>query len=88
VHVMDEPDNRGLVGGVINTSRQIGAAIGAALLAVVAEVVNGGEVAGAVGDRTAMLTGGLAAAVATGVAWRACKSSSVGSARTSLGGAR
>jgi MFS family permease len=64
-------DDQGLVGGVINTSRQIGAAIGAALLPTVAEVANGGEVAGAVGDRTAMLTGGLAAAVATGVAWRA-----------------
>jgi hypothetical protein len=37
----------------------------------VAEVVNGGEVAGAVGDRAAMLAGGLAAAVATVVAWRA-----------------
>jgi MFS family permease len=59
----------------------------AALLPAVAEVANGGEVAGAFGDRTAMLTGGLAAAVATGVAWRACGSSSAGSARTSLGGA-
>ncbi len=64
-------DDQGLVGGVINTSRQIGAAIGAALLPTVAEVVNGGEVAGAIGDRAAMLAGGLAAAVATVVAWRA-----------------
>jgi predicted MFS family arabinose efflux permease len=64
-------DDQGLVGGVINTSRQIGAAIGAALLPAVAEVVNGGEVAGAVGDRAAMLAGGLAAAVATVVAWHA-----------------
>ena len=60
-------DDQGLVGGVINTSRQIGAA----LLPAVAEVVNGGEVAGAVGDRAAMLAGGLAAALATVVAWRA-----------------
>jgi len=64
-------DDQGLVGGVINTSRQIGAAIGAALLPAVAEVVNGGEVAGAVGERAAMLAGGLAAAVAPVVAWRA-----------------
>ena len=64
-------DNQGLVGGVINTSRQIGAAIGAALLSAVAEVANSGEVAGAFGDRAAMLAGGLAAAAATVVAWRA-----------------
>jgi EmrB/QacA subfamily drug resistance transporter len=64
-------DDQGLVGGVINTSRQIGAAIGAALLPAVAAVTNGGEVAGAVGDRAAMLAGGLAAALATVVAWRA-----------------
>jgi predicted MFS family arabinose efflux permease len=43
--------HQGLVGGVINTSRQVGAAIGAALLPAVAEVTNGGEVAGGVGDR-------------------------------------
>jgi hypothetical protein len=36
-----------------------------------AEVTNGGEVAGVVGDRAAMLAGGLAAALATVVAWRA-----------------
>ena len=64
-------DDQGLVGGVINTSRQIGAALGAALLPAVAEVINGGEVAGIVGDRAAMLAGGLAAALATVVAWRA-----------------
>jgi hypothetical protein len=33
--------------------------------------LHGGEVAGAVGDRAAMLAGGLAAALATVVAWRA-----------------
>jgi MFS family permease len=61
-------DDQGLVGGVINTSRQIGAAVGAALLPAVAVVANGGDVAGAVGDRAAMLAGALAAAVATVVA--------------------
>src|SRR6202035_558922 len=44
--------DQGLVGGVINTSRQIGAAIGAALLPAVAEAVNhGNRAAGAGGDR-------------------------------------
>jgi EmrB/QacA subfamily drug resistance transporter len=64
-------NDQGLVGGVINTSRQIGAAIGAALLPAVAEMVTGGDVAGAVGDRAAMLAGGLAAALATVIAARA-----------------
>jgi hypothetical protein len=64
-------DDQGLVGKVINTTRQIGAAIGAALLPAVAAVANGGEVTGAVGDRATMLASGLAAAVATVVAWRA-----------------
>jgi predicted MFS family arabinose efflux permease len=61
-------DDQGLVGGLINTSRQIGAAIGASLLPAVAAVVNGGQVAGAVGDRAAMLAGALAAALAVVVA--------------------
>jgi EmrB/QacA subfamily drug resistance transporter len=63
--------DQGLIGGVINTSRQLGAAIGAGLLPAVAEVANGGPAAGAVGDRAAMLTGGLAAALATVLAWSA-----------------
>jgi len=61
-------DDQGLVGGLINTSRQVGAAIGASLLPAVAELVNGGEVAGVVGDRAAMLAGALAAALAVVVA--------------------
>ena len=62
-------DDQGLVGGVINTSRQVGAAIGAALLPAVAEAVSHGSPAAAVsGDRTAMLTAAVAAAVATVVA--------------------
>jgi predicted MFS family arabinose efflux permease len=63
--------DQGVVGGVINTSRQIGAAIGAALLPAVAQAANGGATVTAVGDRAAMLAGGLAAALATVVAWRA-----------------
>jgi len=63
--------DQGLVGGVINTSRQVGAAIGAALLPAVAEAVSHGSPAAAVsGDRAAMLTAAVAAALATVVALR------------------
>ena len=64
--------DQGLVGGMINTSRQIGAAVGAALLPAVAEAVSGGP-AGVSGDRAAMLTAGLAAVAATAVAWHAAR---------------
>ncbi len=59
--------DQGLVGGMINTSRQIGAAVGAALLPAVAETVSGGVS----GDRVAMFTAALAALAATGIAWHA-----------------
>jgi MFS family permease len=62
--------DQGLVGGVVNTSRQIGAAVGAALLPAVAETVGGG-IAGVTGDRAAMFTAALAALAATAVAWHA-----------------
>jgi EmrB/QacA subfamily drug resistance transporter len=61
--------DQGLVGGMINTSRQIGAAVGAALLPAVALGVSGGI--GVSGDRAAMLAAAVAALAATGVAWRA-----------------
>jgi EmrB/QacA subfamily drug resistance transporter len=61
--------DQGLVGGMINTSRQIGAAVGAALLPAVAEGVSGGV--GVSGDRAAMFTAALAALTATAVAWHA-----------------
>lgn len=61
--------DQGLVGGVINTSRQLGAALGAALLPTVAEAVDrSGHTSLAVGDRAAMLAGALAAGLATLVA--------------------
>jgi EmrB/QacA subfamily drug resistance transporter len=61
--------DQGLVGGMINTSRQIGAAVGAALLPTVAQTVShSGDVTG---DRAAMLVACLAAVIATGVAWHA-----------------
>src|SRR5947209_6352452 len=66
------PDaDQGLVGGMINTSRQIGAAVGAALLPAVAESVSHGD--GVSGDRAAMLAAAVAALGATAVAWRAVR---------------
>jgi len=63
------PDaDQGLAGGVVNTTRQIGAAVGAALLPAVAESVAGG-IPGIAGDRVAMLTAAAAALAATAVAW-------------------
>jgi MFS family permease len=63
--------DQGLVGGMINTSRQIGAAVGAALLPAVAVGVSGGV--GVSGDRAAMFAAALAALAATVVAWRAAR---------------
>ena len=61
--------DQGLVGGVINTSRQLGAAMGAALLPAVADAVDRtGHSSLAVGDRAAMLAGAVAAGLATLVA--------------------
>ena len=68
--------DQGLVGGMINTSRQIGAAVGAALLPAVAETVSGGVS----GDRAAMFTAALAALAATAVAWHAAHAVRVRSA--------
>jgi EmrB/QacA subfamily drug resistance transporter len=62
--------DQGLAGGVVNTSRQIGAAVGAALLPTVAESASGG-IPGITGDRFAMATAACAALVATAVAWHA-----------------
>jgi hypothetical protein len=64
--------DQGLVGGMINTSRQIGAAVGAALLPAIAEAATGG-IAGITGDRLAMLFAALAALAATAVAWHASR---------------
>ena len=64
--------DQGVVGGMINTSRQIGAAVGAALLPAIAEAATGG-IAGITGDRLAMLFAALAALAATAVAWHASR---------------
>jgi hypothetical protein len=63
--------DQGVVGGVINTSRQIGAALGASKLPAVALAVGHGDrTVGVSGDRAAMLAGAVVAASATLVAWR------------------
>jgi EmrB/QacA subfamily drug resistance transporter len=69
--------DQGVVGGVINTSRQVGAAIGAALLPAIALTVSHGDPqAGADGARAAMLAGAAAAMLATVIAWRSVRASS------------
>jgi EmrB/QacA subfamily drug resistance transporter len=63
--------DQGVVGGVINTSRQIGAAIGAALLPAIAIAAShSGGAPSAAGDRAAMLAGAVTGGLATLVAWR------------------
>ena len=65
-------DDQGFVGGAINTSRQIGAAIGAALLPAIAEAVSPpGAAVSVAGDRAAMLAGAVVAGVAVLIALRA-----------------
>jgi EmrB/QacA subfamily drug resistance transporter len=62
---------QGVVGGVINTSRQVGAAIGAAALPAIAASVGHDPVAAtASGTRAAMLAGAMAAGLAAVIAWR------------------
>ena len=63
--------DQGLAGGVVNTSRQVGAAVGAALLPAVAE-----SISGVGGDRAAMLAATAAALTATFVAWQAARRAS------------
>jgi MFS family permease len=60
--------DQGLAGGVINTTRQVGAAVGAALLPAVADAVRGVS-----GDRAAMLTATVVALAATAVAVNAAR---------------
>jgi EmrB/QacA subfamily drug resistance transporter len=61
--------DQGLVGGFVNTSRQVGAAFGAALLPAVAQLAShGGRAASPAGDRAAMLAGAAAALLAMVVA--------------------
>ncbi len=62
---------QGVVGGVINTSRQVGAALGAATLPAIAAAVGHDPVsATAAGTRAAMLAAAVASALAALAAWR------------------
>jgi MFS family permease len=70
-------DDQGLAGGVVNTSRQVGAAVGAALLPAVA-----GSISGVSGDRAAMLTATVAALAATAVSWHAARQASAAAIRS------
>jgi EmrB/QacA subfamily drug resistance transporter len=65
-------DDQGLAGGVVNTSRQMGAAVGAALLPAVADSISGVS-----GDRAAMLAATAAALAATAVSWHAARQAAV-----------
>lgn len=61
--------DQGFVGRVINTSRQMGAGVGAALLPAIALTAShGSHVAGVGGDRAAMLAGAVVAGLATLIA--------------------
>src|ERR1700761_7674976 len=68
--------DQGLAGGVVTTSRQVGAAVGAALLPAIADSVRGVS-----GDRAAMLAAAIAALAATAGAWRAAHHAAVSPAR-------
>ena len=63
--------DQGLAGAVVNTSRQVGAAVGAALLPAVADSISGVS-----GDRAAMLAAMTAALAATFIAWLAARQAS------------
>jgi EmrB/QacA subfamily drug resistance transporter len=62
--------DQGLVGGVVNTTRQVGAAVGVAVLVAIAEGSHArAGTATVAGDRTALLVAGLAGLAGTLVAW-------------------
>jgi len=64
-------NEQGVVGGVINTSRQVGAALGAALLPAIAAGVSRDPIAiTAAGTKAAMFGAAIAAAIAALIAWR------------------
>jgi uncharacterized RmlC-like cupin family protein len=65
-----EQTEQGLVGGVVNTTRQVGAAVGVAALVAIAEGAHArAGIATVSGDRTAMLVTALVALGGTVVAW-------------------
>ncbi len=77
---------QGVVGGVINTSRQVGAALGAAALPAIAAAVSHDPVsATAQGTRAAMLAGAVASALAATIAWRSIKTARTAPAAAPVG---
>ncbi len=64
------PADQGLVGGVVNTTRQVGAAVGVAALVAIAEGANArAGIATVGGDRAALLVAALVGLSGTLVAW-------------------
>ena len=62
--------DQGLVGGVVNTTRQVGAGVGVAALVAIAEGAHArAGIATVSGDRTAMLVAALGGLTGTLVAW-------------------
>jgi predicted MFS family arabinose efflux permease len=62
--------DQGLVGGMVNTTRQVGAAVGVAALVAIAEGANARSgIATIGGDRTALLVAALVGLSGTVVAW-------------------
>jgi predicted MFS family arabinose efflux permease len=66
--------DQGLVGGVVNTTRQVGAAVGVAALIAIADGANAhAGIATVNGDRTAMLAAALLGFGGTLVAWHGAR---------------
>ena len=63
-------NDQGVVGGVVNTARQVGAAVGVALLVAIADGANNSNgIATSTGDHTAMLAAAVTAFAGALVAW-------------------
>jgi EmrB/QacA subfamily drug resistance transporter len=62
--------DQGVVGGMVNTARQVGAALGAALMPAIVQMVSAGSRSVVGGDRAAMLAGAIATGAALVVAAR------------------
>ncbi len=75
--------DQGLVGGVVNTTRQVGAAVGVAALVAIAEGANARTgVASVGGDRNALLVAALVGLTGTLVAWLGARTQQPGERST------
>lgn len=62
--------DQGVVGGIVNTARQVGAALGVALLVAIADGADASRgIATIAGDRRAMFAAAVVGLVGTGAAW-------------------